>query len=91
MPAVILRELGHAEVEPLLLRPLGPADVLVRIEATGICHSDVSVFNGVLGGRMPVVLGHEGAGTIMEVGGQVSRVKIGDRVVLAAIPSCGSC
>ena len=91
MPAVIVRELGRAAVEPLALRAVGPTDVLVRIEATGICHSDVSVFNGTLGGRMPVVLGHEGAGTVIEAGGQVTRVKVGDRVVLAAIPSCGSC
>ena len=91
MDAVVVREFGRAALEALELRPVGPCDVLVRIEATGICHSDVSVFGGVLGGRLPVVLGHEGAGTVVEAGDRVQRVRVGDRVVLSAIPACGTC
>ena len=59
--------------------------------SSDLCHSDMSVVNGDLPGRLPRVLGHEAAGTVVEVGREVTRVRPGDRVVLAAIPNCGAC
>jgi alcohol dehydrogenase/S-(hydroxymethyl)glutathione dehydrogenase/alcohol dehydrogenase len=66
-------------------------EVMVEIGATGVCHSDISVFNETLQHPMPVVLGHEGAGTVVEVGEGVTDVAPGDRVVLAWLAQCGSC
>ena len=63
----------------------------MRIEASGICHSDVAVLTGDLAVPLPVVLGHEGAGVVVEVGADVTAVRPGDRVVLSAIPTCGRC
>ena len=91
MGAVICRELGSCAVEELPLAAPGRTDVVVRIEASGICHSDVSVLNGDLGGELPVVLGHEGAGVVVDAGIDVTTVRPGDRVVLSAIPTCGRC
>jgi S-(hydroxymethyl)glutathione dehydrogenase/alcohol dehydrogenase len=64
---------------------------VVQIDASGICHSDVSVLTGDLPGALPVVLGHEGAGTVVEIGPDVTAVRQGDRVVLSAVPACGMC
>jgi S-(hydroxymethyl)glutathione dehydrogenase / alcohol dehydrogenase len=91
MPAVVTRQLGSCSLEELVLRPPSARDVVVRIEASGICHSDVSVMTGDLPGRLPVVLGHEGAGVVTDVGSDVTTVRVGDRVVLSAIPTCGTC
>ncbi len=91
MSAVVCRELGSCAVEELPLAAAGRTDVVVRIEASGICHSDVSVMKGDLGGELPVVLGHEGAGVVVGVGADVTGVRLGDRVVLSAIPTCGRC
>jgi S-(hydroxymethyl)glutathione dehydrogenase/alcohol dehydrogenase len=91
MTAVICREVGSCDLEELELATPGRTDVVVRIEASGICHSDVSVLNGDLGGELPVVLGHEGAGFVVDVGADVTTVRPGDRVVLSAIPTCGRC
>jgi S-(hydroxymethyl)glutathione dehydrogenase / alcohol dehydrogenase len=91
MTAVICREVGSCDVEELELARPGRTDVLVRIEASGICHSDVSVLTGDLAGELPVVLGHEGAGVVVEAGVDVTTVRPGDRVVLSAIPTCGRC
>jgi S-(hydroxymethyl)glutathione dehydrogenase/alcohol dehydrogenase len=69
----------------------GPGDVVVRVGASGVCHSDLSVLNGTLPVPPPVVLGHEGAGTVEWVGPEVTRVKPGDRVIASLTPVCGSC
>jgi 2-desacetyl-2-hydroxyethyl bacteriochlorophyllide A dehydrogenase len=89
--AVVTRQLGSCSIENLDLRAPAARDVVVRIEASGICHSDVSVMTGDLPGQLPVVLGHEGAGVVAEAGGDVTTVRVGDRVVLSAIPTCGTC
>ncbi len=91
MTAVVARQVNSCALEELALRPPGPRDVVVRIEASGICHSDISVLTGALPAPLPVVLGHEGAGVVAEVGAAVTTVKVGDRVVLSAIPACGTC
>jgi S-(hydroxymethyl)glutathione dehydrogenase/alcohol dehydrogenase len=80
--------LAIERIDPI---PLGPHDVRVRIDASGVCHSDVGIASGKHPLPLPMVLGHEGAGTVVEVGGSVTRVKPGDRVISVALPSCGDC
>ncbi|MGZ8762435.1 MAG: Zn-dependent alcohol dehydrogenase [Acidimicrobiia bacterium] len=81
-------ELSVEDVTPL---DPGPRDVIVRIGASGVCHSDVSATNGSLPMPAPCILGHEGAGTVEWTGPEVSRVQLGDRVVASFVPACGSC
>jgi S-(hydroxymethyl)glutathione dehydrogenase/alcohol dehydrogenase len=69
----------------------GPGQVKVRIRATSLCHSDLSVMNGTLTQPAPIVLGHEGAGEVLETGEGVSRVELGDRVIICWRPSCREC
>jgi S-(hydroxymethyl)glutathione dehydrogenase / alcohol dehydrogenase len=78
-------------VEDVTSLPPGPRDVVVRIGASGVCHSDLSVLNGAVGLTGPMVLGHEAAGTVEWVGGEVTRLAVGDRVVASLMPVCGSC
>lgn len=66
-------------------------EVRVRIEASGVCHSDLSVQNGTIPMPTPIVLGHEGAGVVEEVGEGVTSVTAGDHVVLSFVPRCGEC
>lgn len=66
-------------------------EVRVRMGASGVCHSDLSVVNGTLLSPLPSVLGHEGAGIVEAVGDDVGRVKVGDHVVLSFVPQCGTC
>ncbi|GAB3857857.1 Zn-dependent alcohol dehydrogenase [Dactylosporangium cerinum] len=82
---------GPATVEELALNPVGPAQVRVRLAAAGVCHSDLSLANGTLRQPFPVVLGHEGAGVVVEVGSDVSAISVGDHVVLNWSPPCRSC
>ena len=63
----------------------------VRIQAAGVCHSDLSVINGTIPFPAPAVLGHEGAGVVEAVGSGVTSVKPGDHVVIATLASCGTC
>ena len=86
----------HAPNEPLSVVDLalaapGPGEVRVRIEAAGVCHSDLHYTNGDLACRTPIVLGHEGAGIVEEIGPGVSSVRPGDKVVLTWRPRCGQC
>jgi len=81
-------------VETLELDPPGPGEVLVRIKAAGLCHSDLSVINGNRPRPMPMALGHEAAGIVEEVGpveGARSDLAPGDHVVFVFVPSCGHC
>ena len=72
--------------------PTGLAgDVLVRVKASGLCHTDLEVIQGSLAYPMPIVLGHEGAGVVEEVGAGVTRVRSGDHVILSWNPYCGHC
>jgi S-(hydroxymethyl)mycothiol dehydrogenase len=79
-------------VEELTVEPPGPREVLVRVHACGLCHSDLQVVEtkGV-GTRFPILLGHEGAGVVEEVGRDVTMVAPGDRVVIAWRAPCGEC
>ncbi|BBG02715.1 MULTISPECIES: alcohol dehydrogenase catalytic domain-containing protein [Pseudonocardia] len=79
-------------VEPVELAPPRAGEVLVRIEAAGLCHSDAHLLTGGYAGlRRPMVGGHEGAGVVEAVGPGVTLVGEGDHVVFAFMPSCGTC
>jgi S-(hydroxymethyl)mycothiol dehydrogenase len=79
-------------VEELIVDPPGPREVLVRVEACGLCHSDLHVLETKGWGlRFPILLGHEGAGVVEEVGAEVTTVAPGDRVVIAWRAPCGEC
>ncbi|MGI8755742.1 MAG: Zn-dependent alcohol dehydrogenase [Acidimicrobiales bacterium] len=69
----------------------GPGEVLVKVVASGVCHSDLSVQNGTIPMRTPIVLGHEGAGIVEAIGEGVTTVAEGDHVVLSFVPACGEC
>ena len=79
------------ELMDLTLGDPHAGEVRVRIAASGVCHSDLSVQNGTLFVPLPVVLGHEGAGVVEAVGDGVEHVKPGDHVILSWIPQCGHC
>jgi S-(hydroxymethyl)glutathione dehydrogenase / alcohol dehydrogenase len=76
------------DVEPL---PPGPRDVVVRIAASGVCHTDVTVIDGLSALPLPIVPGHEACGVVEEVGPEVRRVRVGDRVLASVSPACGTC
>jgi alcohol dehydrogenase len=78
-------------IEHVDLAPPGPGEVLVRIRAAGLCHSDLSVINGDRPRPMPMVLGHEAAGEVEALGEGVNDLSRGDHVVLVFVPSCGHC
>ena len=89
--AVLERTGGPLTVEELILAPPGPGEVLVRLHASGVCHSDQNAIDGTAETRCPAVLGHEGAGVVEAVGIGVTRVNPGDHVALSWAPSCGDC
>jgi len=89
--AVFVEQDQPLSVEEVTPNPPGPREALVRVKASGVCHSDLSVINGTLPFPPPCILGHEGTGIVEEVGDQVTTVMKGDRVVAAFVPACGSC
>lgn len=90
--AAVVYEPGKPiEIEELDLDKPQDGEVLIRYTHAGLCHSDVHIAHGDLEARLPMVLGHEGAGIIEEVGPGVTRVKPGDHVVCSFIPNCGTC
>ena len=90
--AVLMEAHGTPDVHELTPSSLGAHEVLVRTGASGICHSDAGLVAAPAGFMpLPVVLGHEGAGEVLEVGHEVSGLRPGDRVVASWVPSCGSC
>lgn len=100
MKAAILREQGlegpYAETRPLTveeveLAPPGPGEVLVKTAAAGLCHSDLSMIQGVIPRKLPMVPGHEGAGVVLECGPGVTQCRPGDHVVMSFVPVCGHC
>jgi S-(hydroxymethyl)glutathione dehydrogenase/alcohol dehydrogenase len=78
-------------IEDVELDPPGPGEVLVKLAASGMCHSDEHLVTGDLPFELPIIGGHEGAGVVQEVGPGVSWLQPGDHVVFGFIPSCGRC
>jgi len=92
MRAALLIEFGQPlAIEEVRTRPLGPRDVHVHVDASGVCHSDLTIRDGGVPMDLPLVLGHEGAGTVLAAGADVTSVKPGDRVICAILPACGQC
>jgi Zn-dependent alcohol dehydrogenase len=96
----VLREMGlpapYAESRPLEiaeleLDPPGEGELLVKIGAAGLCHSDLSVIDGSRPRVMPMVLGHEAAGEVVETGPDADGFEVGDHVIMAFVPACGAC
>jgi propanol-preferring alcohol dehydrogenase len=93
MKAVRLVEVGQPlQMQEVPVPAVGEKDVLVRIKAAGICHSDVHYRAGTsMAGSLPLTLGHEIAGIVEKVGPQVTKVKVGDRVCIHYMVTCGDC
>src|ERR1039458_5320393 len=90
--AAVLDEIGGAlVVEDVELTSPGSGEVRVRIDASGVCHSDWNAVSGTSPTPLPAVLGHEGAGVVEELGADVTSLSVGDRVVLSWLPNCGRC
>jgi len=93
MKAVRLHRIGEKlRIDSVQVPRVGAEEVLIDIKASGICHSDINYRDGVSPvGKLPIILGHEIAGVITEIGHQVKGVKEGDRVCVHYVISCGSC
>lgn len=90
--ALVIAEAGaEPEVIDVIPPDLGPHDVRVRITAAGVCHSDLSMVNGTITPKFPVILGHEASGILVELGDQVTDVDLGARVVLNWAAPCRTC
>ena len=89
--AAVAREIGKLTIEQVELAPPKADELLVRMCAAGVCHSDLHTYRGELRAVPPVVLGHEGAGVVEEVGSNVSQVRPGDRVLVNWLPACKVC
>lgn len=87
-PYLITQPISVGELE---LEGPGPGEILVRIEAAGVCHSDLSVVNGNRPRPVPMLLGHEAAGIVEELGEGVDDIPLGQRVVMTFLPRCGEC
>ena len=91
MKAAVVHDVDKLVVEEVELDPPGKNEVKVRMAATGVCHSDLSMINGTIPTAFPMVLGHEGAGVVDEIGEGVENVKLGDHVILSFVPHCREC
>jgi S-(hydroxymethyl)glutathione dehydrogenase/alcohol dehydrogenase len=92
MRAAVIRGIGQKfEIADVAIAEPTGQEVLVDVRASGLCHSDITVAEQGMGVGMPVVLGHEIAGVVTAVGSAVSRIRVGDHVVAAALQPCGQC
>jgi Zn-dependent alcohol dehydrogenase len=90
--AVVARKLGSpVSVEQITVQPPRRGEVMIRLAACGVCHSDLSATNGTIAYPLPLVLGHEGAGIVTAVGEGASRYEVGDHVVSSFVSICGRC
>ncbi len=89
---VVVREPGApARVEDMLIEPPGPGEILVRVLATGVCHTDLHAKAGHFGRKFPYLLGHEATGVVERVGDGVARPTVGETVMLNWRAPCGTC
>ena len=96
MPVTTRAAIAFAAGQPMELHDVelidpGPGQVMVKLLATGLCHSDLHVLDGISYPQFPVVLGHEGVGDVVAIGAGVSDFAVGDRVMPFLIPDCGVC
>lgn len=98
--AAVIRQMGLPQpyvqsrplhIEEVELASPGEREVLVRVRAASLCHSDLSTINGNRPRPMPMILGHEAAGEVVECGPGAGDLKKGDHVVMVFAPSCGEC
>ena len=89
--AIFERAHDPLRIEEIDVRSPDPDEVLVEFKATGLCHTDLSVVDGVLPWAAPLVLGHEGAGVVVEAGSAVDHIAVGDHFIGHSIPQCGHC
>ena len=89
--AVLRRTKTPMTIETLDVGPLAPGDVLVRVRAASLCHTDLEAIEGSLAVNLPAVLGHEAAGEVAALGADVTGLAVGNRVVLSWNPHCGQC
>lgn len=92
MKALLLSEYSHLEIADVPVPKPGEGEVLVKVEACGICGSDVHGYDGSSGRRIPpLIMGHEAAGVVSEVGPGIERLKVGDRITFDSTIYCGKC
>lgn len=92
MKAAVMREVGQPlEIEEVAISKPGPREVLIRTAAAGVCHSDLHFVEGLYPTQTPIVLGHESAGIVEQVGADVSYVKPGDHIITCLSVFCGHC
>ena len=94
MKAAVLNQVGDTKLElrdDVTTTDVGAREIRIRVRATGVCHSDVSAMDGTLPALAPGIIGHEGAGEVVEVGSQVTEFAPGDHAVLTFVPPCGTC
>jgi S-(hydroxymethyl)glutathione dehydrogenase/alcohol dehydrogenase len=92
MKAAVLRQVGQPlQIEDVQISKPGPHEVLVRVAAAGVCHSDLHFVEGLYPHPLPAVLGHESAGVVEQVGSEVRTVKVGDHVITCLSAFCGHC
>ncbi|AHH96783.1 Zn-dependent alcohol dehydrogenase [Kutzneria albida] len=94
MKAAVLNQIGDDKLElrdDVSTTDPGPEEVRVRVRASGVCHSDLSAMNGTLPALAPGIVGHEGAGEIVQVGSGVRHLVPGDHVIVTFVPPCGRC
>ncbi len=91
MKAVVAEDIGQFSVQDVQLDAPKKGEVRVKMVATGICRSDWSVISGTIPTEFPIVIGHEGAGIVVEVGSDIDSLAPGDHVILSFVPECGEC
>lgn len=94
MKAAVLNQIGDTKLElreDVTTTEVGPREVRIRVKATGVCHSDLSAMDGTLPALAPGIIGHEGAGEVVEVGDLVDHLAPGDHVIVTFVPPCGAC
>jgi S-(hydroxymethyl)glutathione dehydrogenase / alcohol dehydrogenase len=94
MRAAVLNQVGDTKLElrdDVRTVGVGEREIRIRVRATGVCHSDLSAMDGTLPALAPGILGHEGAGEVLEVGPRVEHLAVGDHVALTFVPPCGTC